>query len=206
MHTRTTSPARAGRLHAVALLVAAVALGATGCGDAEEPVAVDAPSPPATSPTTVGTGDRELAAALVAFARSPGADTLAVVPLAPEVALGLADRLEPAQDRSRLARPGAWSIEAPDGFRGRVGPFNAVQILAGHAEGDDLAAFAVYVGPHAHCAGPPVPAPAGLAQHRRVSVQPAETTIDGCLDWFTVDLFVDAGGEVDAVTFDTWEP
>jgi hypothetical protein len=41
---------------------------------------------------------------------------------------------------------------------------------------------------------------------RRVSVQPAAGSIDSCLDWFTVDLFVTRSGEVAAVTLDLWEP
>jgi hypothetical protein len=62
----------------------------------------------------------------------------------------------------------------------------------------------VNAGPHMHCASPPVPAPTGLAGHRRVSVQP--TNIETCILWWTVDLFVASSGRIEAVTLDLWDP
>ncbi len=50
-----------------------------------------------------------------------------------------------------------------------------------------------------------MPAPEGFEDHARISVQPDPDTIDSCLRWFTVDFFV-AGGEVEAITMDLWEP
>lgn len=64
----------------------------------------------------------------------------------------------------------------------------------------------VSVGPHPHCASPPVPAPAEVASLRRVSVQPSPESGDSCLSWWTVDLFLTPEGEVAAVTLDIWEP
>lgn len=196
---------------------AAIAVLAAGCGStptASGPV----PSAPTTAPTTAPTSppagpsadDRDLARALVALASSPGPETLAAAHFAPEVALGLGRRLEVVQPRDGLTRTSGWSIDAAS-FRAYAGPFNALELLAAQAADPPLgtargvAAFAVTVGPHPHCAGPPVPAPRGLEHLRRVSLQPATGTIDGCLEWFSVDLFVDADGIV-AVTLDLWEP
>jgi hypothetical protein len=39
---------------------------------------------------------------------------------------------------------------------------------------------------------------------RRVSLQPGDP--DGCLAWWTVDLFVDDRGAVTGITIDLWEP
>lgn len=51
-----------------------------------------------------------------------------------------------------------------------------------------------------------MPSPKGFEGHQRVSIQPAETTIDSCLSWFSVDLFVNGDGRIAAVTLDIWEP
>lgn len=200
---------------------AAIAVLAAGCGTTPTASGPD-PSAPTSAPTSMPSSmpsspaagpsadDQDLARALVALAASPGPETLAAVRLAPEVALGLGRHLEPAQPRDRLARTSGWSIDAPS-FRAYAGPFNALELLAAQAAGPPVgtargpAAFAVTVGPHPHCAGPPVPAPRGLEDLRRVSLQPAAGTIDGCLEWFSVDLFVDQGAIV-AVTLDLWEP
>lgn len=55
-------------------------------------------------------------------------------------------------------------------------------------------------------ASPPVPAPREFKDYRRVSVQPSDSSIDSCLPWFTVDLFLDEQGSVALVTLDVWEP
>lgn len=49
------------------------------------------------------------------------------------------------------------------------------------------------------------PAPDGLADLRRVSVQP-ELGDRSCLEWWTVDLFVADDGSIAAVTMDLYEP
>jgi hypothetical protein len=46
--------------------------------------------------------------------------------------------------------------------------------------------------------------PEGLESLRQQSVQPAKT--DSCLEWFSVDLFVNEDGEIAAVTLDLYEP
>ena len=62
----------------------------------------------------------------------------------------------------------------------------------------------VTVGPHPHCASPPVPAPAEVAELRRLSVQPVGEL--ACPVWWTVDRFVEPGGAIAAITLDRYEP
>ena len=166
-----------------------------------EPVPVSAA--PETDPTV---DDLLLAERLVLFAQSPSAETLAEVPFADEVAIGLADRLLEIRPREALADPAAWRVDA-EAFRGRVGPFSALDLLANWDEnegGPVVRELQLSVGEHAHCASPPVPAPADVAELRRLSLQPVG--IDSCIQWWTVDLFIDADGTIRAVTLDLYEP
>ena len=74
---------------------------------------------------------------------------------------------------------------------------------------DDLAwlgDYQVTAGAHNHCAAPPMPAPDEYAELTRISVQPADGSIDSCLMWSTVDFFVTSDGRVAAITHDFWEP
>ncbi|OGO73385.1 MAG: hypothetical protein A3G84_05105 [Chloroflexi bacterium RIFCSPLOWO2_12_FULL_71_12] len=87
-----------------------------------------------------------------------------------------------------------------DHFRGRSGPFSALELLARREP------TTVWVGPHPHCASPPAPPPTDFASLRRVSVQPSQPRDDTCLSWWTVDLFVSVDGRVAAVTLDLWDP
>jgi hypothetical protein len=153
-------------------------------------------------PTAVPRGmptaaDETLVGAFAAFARAPSVRTLDAVPFADKVRLGLSDRLKIERASRDLVRPEAWVLhEVP--FRGRVGPFSALELLAN--SGPTI----IWVGPHPHCASPPVPPPADLLGSRRISVQP--TGIDTCLLWWTVDLFVSPAGRIEAVTLDLWDP
>lgn len=165
------------------------------------------PVPIASSPETDPTADELLMAErLVLFAQSPSAETLAEVPFADEVAIGLADRLLVRHPREALADPGVWSLDA-ELFRDRVGPFSALDLLARwdeNAAGQVVREVQLTVGPHPNCASPPIPAPADVADLRRLSLQPVG--IDTCLLWWTVDLFVDADGTIRAVALDLSEP
>jgi hypothetical protein len=157
---------------------------------------------PTPLPTAVPRGmptaaDERLIGAIVAFARAPSAGTLAAVPFADRVRLGLSDRLMTERASRDLLRPDAWVLEQV-AFRGHVGPYSALDVLA--KSGPTV----VSVGPHPHCASPPVPPPVDFAASRRVSVQP--TGIDTCLLWWTVDLFVSPTGRIEAVTLDLWDP
>lgn len=132
---------------------------------------------------------------LVAFARAEG--DLASVSFAEEVQLGLGDMLVVSRTPAELADQGAWSLDL-EPFRARTGPFSALEVLA------EERPRVIIVGPHNHCASPPVPAPAGYEALRRVSVHPADAT--SCLEWFTVDLFMDDHGAIEAITLDLFEP
>jgi hypothetical protein len=96
-----------------------------------------------------------------------------------------------------LVRPDTWVLRE-DGFRGHVGPFSALDLLAREVP------TIISLGPHPHCASPPVATPTDLAGSRRVSVQPKD--IDSCVLWWTVDLFVSPAGRIEAVTLDLWNP
>lgn len=135
----------------------------------------------------------------LAFARDPSPQTAEAIWFADEVAIGLGPTLQTIVDAGDLADPAAWVIDVPD-FRAYSGPFSALDLAS------DATETVVTVGAHDHCASPPLPAPVGFEDARRVSVQPARDTIDTCLHWWTVDLYLDEYGEVAAVTMDLWEP
>lgn len=156
--------------------------------------------------------DRSLIRDFVAFAVRPSADTAGRLPFAGEVQLGLGRDLKATLGTAETADMSAWVLQA-EYFRAYNGPFNALEPIQRHAAetrtdsvGTRDDAFDVSVGDHPHCASPPVPAPHGFERHRRVSVQPSESSIDSCLSWFTVDLFVTGKGRIEAVTLDIWEP
>jgi hypothetical protein len=142
--------------------------------------------------------DERIVRALIRFARSPGPKTVADVPLADHgVWLGLADRLLAMRSPKELTATAAWVLRSKL-FRGYAGRFSALDLLAGRER------MTVTLGPHPHCASPPVPPPPRVAHLRRVSVQPRD--IDSCNQWWTVDVFLRSGGDIQAVTLDTWEP
>lgn len=157
--------------------------------------------------------DLALVERLVAFALAPTTDDAAELGLAADgVQLGLGPTLRAVLAPADAADPGAWDLAA-EGFRAYDGPLSAVGLLAGRVGGTDRqpalpdgGRLQVQVGEHPHCASGPQPAPEGMTTLRRVSVQPTDAAITSCLDWFTVDLFVDDAGTVQAITLDVWEP
>ena len=153
--------------------------------------------------SAVLTGDRtageQLADAFVEFAVRPTEETFTSLPLEAAVALGLGPEILSTVDAAALRDSAAWKIDM-EYFRGATGPFSALDFLK--ASGD----YQVTVGIHDHCASPPMPAPAAYEDLQRISVQPVESSIDSCLMWSTVDLFVTADGKVAAITLDFWEP
>ncbi|MGH2709720.1 MAG: hypothetical protein ACRDH9_00745 [Actinomycetota bacterium] len=145
---------------------------------------------------------------LIRFAESPQPESFAAVPFAESVWLGLSRRLVVNHPREMLADPSSWVLSAPH-FRAYVGPFSALDLLAEMdarfgPDAPPAGSLEVNVGPHPHCASPPVPPPARLKDLRRVSAQP--TDIDSCILWWTVDAFVDVNGTIRAITLDLWEP
>jgi hypothetical protein len=145
------------------------------------------------------TAEEQLIDAFVEFAARPSDTTFAALPLAETVALGLGSEIISVVAKSTLRDAGTWELDL-EHFRAAVGPFSAFPRLA--RMGD----YQVIVGPHNHCASPPLPAPAGYEDLTRISIQPADGSIDSCLMWTTVDFFVSPDGEVAAITHDFWEP
>lgn len=151
------------------------------------------------TPGPATAGDEELVGHFLQFAASPGPETFARLPLADQVALGLGGDLRAVRNQSELADPDAWVLDL-DLFRARVGRASALELAA------DAGDTVVSVGDHPHCASPPQPVPTEVADLRHISVQPRPDSIDSCLAWWTVDLFVTVDGEIAAVTIDLWEP
>jgi hypothetical protein len=148
-------------------------------------------------------GDRNAAERLVdafiQYAARPSAETFAELPLNDTVALGLGPEILTTVNGSALQDSATWELDL-EYFRGATGPFSILEGL------ERVGDYQVTVGPHDHCASPPMPAPAGYEDLEQVSVQPADGSIDSCLLWSTVDLFVTADGDVAAITLDFWEP
>lgn len=143
--------------------------------------------------------EEKLVDAFVAFAEDPTAERLADLPIGEWVWLGLGSRLYLERAASDLVKPFAWQIEE-EMFRAYVGPFSALNAL------QNLGVYQVAIGEHPHCASAPIPAPDGYEEMFRISVQPADDQIDSCLQWATVDFFVNSEGLVEAITLDVWEP
>lgn len=129
-------------------------------------------------------------------AGAPNPSTTQAVPFAPSVELGLGPDLTRQVDIADIADPTAWVFEDAV-FRARDGDLSALEPVRQDR------VVQVLVGEHPHCASPPMPAPDGYDQHRRVSIQPLD--IASCIEWWTVDLFLH-DGMVDAVSLDLWEP
>jgi hypothetical protein len=167
-------------------LAIALLLGVTlaGCGGGRD----DRPAQPEPQPLD----------ALIAFARAPSEATWTDVPLARTAALGLGDTVRARRSARELRDPAAWTLNV-DLFRGRAGTASALELIA--SEDGPLRRGS---GPHPHCAAGPVLPPHEAAELTRVWVQPREP--DGCLDWWTVDLFLDDDGRIEVVTLDLWEP
>ena len=123
---------------------------------------------------------------------------VASLPLSPDgVVMGLGNVVVREHTAAELADPANWGFDS-EGFRGRTGTFSALAVLSAATETETI------VGTHNHCASPPTPVPEALRGARRLSVQP--TGIDSCIEWWTVDVFLDSGGDVVGIVFDTWEP
>jgi hypothetical protein len=138
------------------------------------------------SPTA---GEVAVADAFVRFADSPSAETAAALPFAGEVSLGLASDIITIVARSEIADASRWQLDV-DEYAGFGGPFSALDHPASSVE--------LTVGPHDHCANPPIAPPSGFEDLRQISLQP--TDIDSCIDWWSVDFYLDEEGQIRAVT------
>lgn len=154
----------------------------------------------------LGLEEQRMVEELIGFTQVPNPPRLELLPFADDVALGLAGQVMEHRTSSELLSPDAWILHA-ETFRGRVGPFSAMETLAEwnvSAAGILIREAQVTVGPHEHCASPPIPPPDDLAGLRRISVQPVGEI--ACPMWWTVDLFLAGDGRIAGVTLDFYEP
>lgn len=135
--------------------------------------------------------------AFLRFANHPDREQADALPFAERVRLGLGSQLHVTRSAAELADPDAWAIEV-EHFRAAVGPFSALELARNAPE------TTVSVGEHPHCVSPPTPAPVDVRDLRRVSVQPSAS--ETCLQWWSVDFFMNDNSEIEAVTLDFWEP
>lgn len=148
----------------------------------------------------VSVADAErIVSAFLDLAEQPDPDAAERLPFADQVQLGLGRDLHQTRSAAELADPSAWIIDE-EYFRAASGPFSALDMAAGSQD------TVVSVGEHTHCASPPVPPPGDVTALARISVQPDPERIDSCLQWWTVDFFVNETGDIEAVTLDFWEP
>lgn len=70
------------------------------------------------------------------------------------------------------------------------------------AQADNALVFSA--GAYRRCASPPARPPAQVGTLRRLTILSGAR--EACLQWFAVDVFVDATDEIAAVTIDLWEP
>jgi hypothetical protein len=152
--------------------------------------------------------DEQLAEALHRFALEPSDANLARIRFAHEVGLGLGSavitnvpRDHTVEGRADLSDPATWRVEVPH-FRAYVGPFSALDEL----RTSDPVEWKLSTGPHPSCVGPAVEPSPELADYRQLSIQPADDMYTSCLDWWSVDLFMDDAGRIHAVTLDLYEP
>ncbi len=143
--------------------------------------------------------DESLIDAFITFAVNRNRTNFDELPLADEVQLGLGPDLQVTFAADELRNANRWTLDV-ESFRAYEGPFSALDVLA------QMSIYQVARGPHDHCAGDPMPAPAGFDDADRISVQPDEQTITSCLEWDTVDFFLNGAGQVEAITLDLWEP
>jgi hypothetical protein len=140
-----------------------------------------------------------LVATFIEFANGPTSQRFSNLPLASSVSLGLGPQIIRPVDSESLQDTEAWVVDVAE-FRAHTGPFSPLAQL------QSLDAYTVEIGEHPHCAGPPQPPPSGFENLQRVSVQPLSNSIENCLDWTTVDFYVNQSGQVEAITMDLWEP
>ncbi len=129
---------------------------------------------------------------LVRFARG---GELEQVPLADEVTLGLGLATTKTLAADELADREAWIIDE-EVFAGYSGPFDLLEPAA-----DGRVRYSR--GPIDHCAGPPLNWPERWASLTQLNIEPIS---DSCLQWYGLSLFLNDGGEIEAVVLDLWEP
>lgn len=150
-------------------------------------------------------GARALADAFVVFAIQRSKDTMAALPFADTVELGLGPDSLIERTADELSDPDAWAIDrelAP----GDTEQFSALETIRQantnmevreyrevRTESEDLPWESL-------CAWEPPPPPDSVAGMQRVSVQADYDTVATIHDMFYVDLYVDEDGLIRAVT------
>lgn len=136
---------------------------------------------------------------IIEFARHPSDETFAAIPLAENVTLGLWDDHTRLVSAAALRDPAAWIMDA-DIWAAYVGPFDMLR-SAGRDE-----SMQYRIGPHDHCAGPPLAAPGGFEFHTQISAEPAELTVQTCMQWSSLNVFVNDDNLIEGIFLDIWEP
>lgn len=147
---------------------------------------------------SAGDDPGKIADALTSFARAPTAGAFATLRFAPTVRLALGPTTLRTVEGRQLVDPVAWRLDADDGYEGFAGPFSVLDTLAG------AAAYDVTTGTHPRCAGVPAATPPEVDGFRQVAIRPRD--IEACIQWFAVDLFLDAEGSIAMVRLDRFGP
>lgn len=143
--------------------------------------------------------EEAMAAAVIAFAQDPAPEHFDAISFTDRVTLTLGPEASREQPADSLVLSSDWVFGTEyDGFRARVAPYSALDLLA------EPRSIEVTAGPRDHCASPPMPVHDDLIGLRQISIQPTDTT--SCLEWWAVDLFLSPDGAVAGVTLDLWEP
>ena len=149
------------------------------------------------NPAEPTTAQRDLGFLMADFA-SGGEGVYAELPLANNLLVALGSQVVARRQPSELFRRTAWAVNGTD-FAARVGPFNVLDLVPSPSE--------IVVGPHARCAGwEALPSPPELVSFTRIGILPLEGSIDSCLEWSAVDLFVDDDGVIQGIAVHLEEP
>lgn len=142
---------------------------------------------------------QDLADRLVAFALDPTASSLADLPFAETVMLGVGDQLVRVVNRAELIDPATWELDV-DAFE-RDGPFSAVAILADH-DGPTSAQLRPF-----GCGSEGRPPPEELLGYEDFFVQPTDVPFDTCINWFSVAVYQHpVTGELAGITVELGTP
>ena len=135
---------------------------------------------------------------LMADFASGGEGVYPELPLAGDVLLALGPEVVARRQSGELFRRTAWAVNSAD-FAARVGPFNLLDLVPSPSE--------IVVGPHMRCGGSEaIPSPPELVTYTRITILPLPGSIDSCLDWSAVSIFVDDNGSIRGVGLNLSEP
>ncbi|MBA2445642.1 MAG: hypothetical protein H0V49_09965 [Nocardioidaceae bacterium] len=138
---------------------------------------------------------------------------MSALPFASTVHLGLGDRLRASLATDALVDPAQWQLPLR-GFRAAMGRMSALELLANEVRDHPSSRrlFRLSTRPHGPCVSAVITAaPPTLEELRQISIQPVSAATESCLQWWSVDLFLDpegspGAGTIRGVTIDSWEP